>query len=120
MNEIHIHLHFHQADSGVLLAIDQLKEIVKMSTEEVNAALDEAKAGVDAANAKLDAVQAQFRKGIDEVILAIQQGTATPESTIEKLNALKGSVGALATNVDESAVQAGELDSLTPDTPPVP
>jgi len=119
ISDLHLHFHFPAASDDVLAAINQLKEIVKMSTEEVNAALDGAKASVDAMTVQLAAARDQFRKGIDEVILAIQEGSATPSSTIEKLTALKASTDALASNVAQVAGEAQELDDLHQDTPPV-
>jgi hypothetical protein len=119
MSDIHIHLHFHPGGGDVPTPLfNQLKDILTMNFDEVTAALNDANTKLTAANDKLDATKAQFDKGINEVILAIQNSGSVPQTVVDAVNSLKTSVDRTAASGDALAGDSQQLDDLNPDTPP--
>lgn len=105
-HEVHIHLHFHPAPGDVPVPLfNELKRILSMNQAELATALG-------ALQTALTDVGAQLDKGINEVILALQNAGNTSAEVDEKVAALQGIATALKT-----ATQT--LDDMNTDTPPV-
>jgi len=117
--DIHVHVHIHP-DSSVLAAITQLKELITMNFDEIVTALNAANASLAATKAKLDETNVRFEKGINEVILAIQNSGSVPQAVVDAVDALNANVAAVGTSVDTAAGDAATLDDLNPDAPPTP
>lgn len=103
-NDIHIHLHFHPGAGDVPVPLfNELKRILTVNQAELATALG----GLQTA---LGDVATQLDKGINEVILALQNAGNTSAEVDAKVAALQGIATALKT-----ATQT--LDDMNVDTP---
>lgn len=117
MSDLHVHFHGEVAAGATLVIqvpqtgtigaqLNQLKELITMNQQELDAALG----GVITA---LGDVSAQLDKGISEVVLALQNSGNTSPEVDAKVAALGGIATAL-----KAATQT--LDDMNTDTPAVP